>query len=110
MPEVMTISPVATSASDTTYSRRRVPSACPWSTPWAREPWIMAETPDWSSVMSRTVDVLAETSMICPITPPELHTGIPTSNPEAEPLSMITESVQASPVEPMIRAAVDSRL
>ena len=49
--------------------------------------------------MSRTVDVLAETSMICPITPPELHTGIPTSNPEAEPLSMITESVQASPVE-----------
>ena len=78
--------------------------------PWARELWIMADTPDCSSVMRRTVELVAETSMIWPITPPELHTAMPTARPWALPLSMVTVAVHASLEAPMMRAAVDCRL
>ena len=44
------------------------------------------------------------------MTPPELHTGIPTSKPAFAPLSMMTALDQASPVDPIMRAAVDFRL
>ena len=70
----------------------------------------MAEMPDCSSLTRRTVEVVAETSMIWPMTPPELHTGMPTSKPAFTPLSMMTALDQASPVDPIMRAAVDFRL
>ena len=70
----------------------------------------MAETPEFSSVIRRTVEVLAETSIIWPITPAELQTGILMAKPSAEPLSMVTVRDHASLDSPMMRAAVDSRL
>ena len=78
--------------------------------PWARVSCTMADTPEFSSPIRRTVDVLAETSIIWPITPAELVTGILMVRPSAEPLSMVTVEVQASPEAPTMRAAVDLRL
>ena len=63
------MSPTLTDWSVLTRLRLKVPSAEPLSMPCALLDWIMAETPEFSSVMRRTVAVVALTSEIWPMTP-----------------------------------------
>ena len=57
--------------------------------------------------MSLTVEVVAPHSVICPITPLEAMTGIPTVSPEADPILMVTLEVHESVEPEMMRAPVD---
>ena len=78
--------------------------ADPVSIPWARLVWTMAEMFEDSSVRRRTVDVVAPHSMICPMTPLDAVTGMPTAKPELVPLSMVTVEDHES-VEPEMTCA-----
>ena len=87
-----------------------VPSGAPTSCPWARLDCTMAETPELSSEMRRTVDCAAEVSLICPMTPVDVMTGMPMASPEPSPLSMVMVELQEVVDWPMTVAPVDVRL
>ena len=106
----MTMSPTETCWSVRMSVRRTDPSAEPTSWPWARLDCTMAETPELSSVMRRTVALVGPTSLTWPMTPAELVTGMPTAMPEVVPLSMVIVEVHESVDCEMTVAAVESRL
>ena len=105
-----TTSPTLTVWLDRMSVRETCPEAEPTTMPWALLDCTIAETLDDSSVSRRTVEDVAPHSTICPMTPLEAETGIPTESPSAVPLSMVTVDDQESAEPEMMRAAVDCRL
>jgi hypothetical protein len=77
------------------------------SIPCALLDWTIAEMLEDSSVTRRTVDDVAPHSTICPITPEEEVTAMPTESPDVVPLSMVTVDDQESLDPEMMWAAVD---
>ena len=78
--------------------------------PSARDDWIMAATPEFGSVRSRTVHEPAEVDTTCPTTPLGPRAVSPASTPLLEPMSRVMVWFQASVECPMTRPETPSML
>ena len=61
-------------------------------------------------MISRTVELVGLTEIICPIAAELSVTGMPTASPEMEPLSMVMVELHESLDPEITRAPVDLRL